>query len=162
MDNLNTDALNQAVKCIMRRDMSRAELQEKLKSKGFDECAIRNTIAYLIEKNWYSEEKAARELTEAKMRHAHVGPEHISRFLHGKRFDPQVIEQTVDNLFNRYSEKELALDNARKKLSNLRKKYSNDQAKTGKIGMALRQFLAQRGFSESICEDVVQTVMSEE
>ena len=159
---LNHDVLNQAIKTITRRDLSRNELYKKLQAKGFDAADIETAISYLIDKKWYSEQKAARELTESKVRSAKVGPAYISRYLFGKRFEASIIEQTVDALFERYSEKELAFDNARKKVPNLQKKYSNDPAKTVKIRNALYQYLARRGFSSSICEDVIQTVMTEE
>ncbi len=159
---VNHDVLNQAIKAITRRDISRNELYRKLQDKGFDSNDIETAISYLIEKKWYSEQKAARELTESKVRSAKVGPAYISRYLYGKRFEASIIEQTVDSLFERYSEKDLALDNALKKVPNLQKKYSNDPAKTVKIRNALYQYLARRGFSGSISEDVIQTVMIEE
>ncbi|MDX9702542.1 MAG: regulatory protein RecX [Candidatus Auribacterota bacterium] len=162
MDHINAEALNKALKCIMRRDMSRAELHEKLTAQGLNECDAHDIISYLIEKKWYSEEKSARELTEAKIRNSHASPAYITRFLLDKHFDPLVIEQTVGSLFSHDSEKQLALVNAQKKISALQKKYSNDSAKTNKIRTALQRFLAQRGFSEPICEDVVNTLLTEE
>lgn len=134
--------------------MSSNELSAKLAAKGFDESTVQNTIAYLIEKKWYNEHAAARELAETKVRSALVGPYYLRQFLYRKQFSMDMIDQIVDAAYRKHPEQELAQQNVQKKLPYFLRKYRDDTEKQFKIKMALKQYLARRGFSQHICDGV--------
>ncbi|MCD6460454.1 RecX family transcriptional regulator [bacterium] len=148
MDNIkkpDSDILSQTLKIIARRDMSKNELIAKLTAKKFNARKIDDVIDYLTNKNFYNEQRAAYEIAQSKLRRSLVGIFFIKRMLLSKKFPPDIIEYTLAILFDKeFSEKELALKCAEKKLFSLDRKYSAHPQRHLKTKSSLSDFLYQK------------------
>ena len=148
--------LSQTLKIIARRDMSKNELISKLTAKNFDNQEINEVIDYLTNKNFYNEERAAYEIAHTRLRRSPVGIFFIKKMLLGKKFQPEMVEKILINLFNEYSEKKLALECAKTKLISLDKKYEHHPQKYLKTKSSLSNFLYQKGFSQPVIYDAIE------
>ena len=152
----DSDILTQTLKIISRRDMSKNELIGKLTAKKFNNQKINEVIDYLTNTNFYNEERAAYEIAQTRLRRSPVGIFFIKKMLLAKKFQPEMVEKILLNLFNEYSEKTLAIECAKKKLISLEQKFDSHPQKYLKTKSSLSNFLYQKGFSQPVIYDVIE------
>jgi len=151
MTNLNK-SLKLAVRILSAKDLSKQDLVDRLLKKSIDPDIVSETIDYLCEKKWYDEFKSACEIAEIKLRRAPVGSAFMVGYLLSRRFPEHLVSQVVNKVYQAKSEKKLAEEVAKKKFSSLLRKFGTDKEK---INYSVTNYLLSKGFSESVCEEVV-------
>lgn len=142
-----------ALRTIERAYKTEKEVRDKLKLKGYEENSINKSIEFLKEYNFINDSNYAKAFINDKLKT--MGSQKIKYSLIQKGISRDVIDEKLSN-FNKEDEKDIALDLARKKLSSLKKKESDNYKISGK----LYRYLISKGYEGSIINDVVKEVMS--
>lgn len=141
-----------ALRIIEKSYKTEKEIKEKLIEKGYDMDAIVPAIAFLKEYNFINDEGYTKMYVKDRMRSQ--GRQKIKYSLIRKGVDESAIEEVLYNV-DRDSEKEVALELARKKYNQLVKREDDKY----KLWNKLCRFLIGRGYEYSLAKDVVKQVV---
>ncbi|MCB1196321.1 RecX family transcriptional regulator [bacterium] len=149
------ECIKKAIRIISAHDTSVNALLKKLnQTYTLEQC--KSTILFLQNNGYLNEEKCAFELGSVYIRKANKGPEFIRKALREKLFDETIVENTITRLFKETPEAVLALKCVQKKFSAAEKKFSgNTDNYYEKISVFLKVFLERNGFTQDICDKVV-------
>lgn len=141
-------AKNYAFLLLKFRLRSEKELYSRLKKKKFPEQIIKETILFLKDKGFIDDKVFAKTWIESRLKRP-LGLKRIKTELNLKGIDKEIIESSIDEIKNSYSEVEIVTGIAQKRLSRL-KGIEPAIAKR-----RLYTYLLRRGFSGEVVTDVV-------
>ncbi len=113
-------AHSQAMKILSRRDLSEAQLKDKLRVKGFSEAAVEGALARLKDCNHIDDARFALNWGRSRINARKIGARRLRQELYQKQLDAGIIEDTVNALFAEMDETALARQCADKKLTTMR------------------------------------------
>lgn len=155
-DVYHNECTKKAIRIISSHDISSNALLKKLNQRyTLEQC--KRAILFLQNNGYLNEEKCAFELGSAYIRKALKGPDFIRKALREKLFDETIVDSTINRLFKETPEAVLALKCVEKKFSAAQKKFSgNTDNYYEKITVFLKAFLERNGFTQDICDEVVE------
>ena len=145
-------AKNVAYRYLTYRPRSRAEIEEKLREKEFDETVISAVLAGLERLGYVNDREFSRQWAAARIRLRGFGRRRIEQELRGKGISRDIIGETLARLFEDAPEKEIALQEARKKLKSLTRFEPEVRRRR------LAGHLERKGFPTEIIYDVLRQV----
>ncbi len=96
--NRGADALNAALRLLSYRQRSVAELELKLKDKGFSQEEIAGAVEYLKDAGYLDDEAYAAALAQSRVRNKSWGPAKISADLAKKGIPPELARKAVEDV----------------------------------------------------------------
>ncbi len=144
------EARSYAYKLLSYRARSIKEMSDKLRSKGFHEDHINNTIEYLLQIGMMNDEALASDLYRLTTEYKSLGKSGIRTFFMKRGINKDLIDKTLANHSYEIDER-AAHEFARKKMDVL-KKYPRDVIKRRLWGV-----LQRRGFSYDVIKRVVDS-----
>lgn len=152
MKNKNKDLLqkakNYAFLLLKFRPRSEKELYQRLKKKKFEECIVKETLAFLKDKDFINDVYFAKAWSESRLKRP-LGLRRIKEELKIKGIDREVINSQIEEIKNNYSEEVIVANIARERANRL-KNIEPQKAKR-----RLFAYLVRRGFSPEIVVDVL-------
>ncbi|NLV75851.1 MAG: recombination regulator RecX [Tissierellia bacterium] len=143
-------AKDQALKFLTYRQRSKKEIINKLKSKGYEEDIIENTLSYLEEYGLVNDVEFAKAFMRDKINLNKFGPTRIKYELYKKGIDDSIIEEVLEEDDEEYTR---ALVLAKKKLPS----YKKDDKKA--IYRKLGGFLQRKGYSYDCINRVLKELV---
>jgi len=145
-----TRAKDAAYRYLTYRPRSRAEVETRLREKGFDEAVINVAISALIRLGYLNDEKFARLWAENRVRLRAFGRRRIERELREKGIDSSIVLQALAGVFTPDIENETAEKAAAVKLKGM-KSCDRDTRHRRLAG-----FLERKGFPYDVIRAVVK------
>ncbi len=137
---------NHAYRLLARRDHSCFELRAKLLAKGHGVDVTDDVIGELTEKRYLNDDAYCKRFAAARVDRMKLGPARIEQDLSRKGFAPELIADTITELFrDDADEMDIALKAAAKKLAGLRYDMKKETVK-----QKIYSYLARRGFSAEV------------
>ncbi len=132
---------------LARREYSRYELFQKLKTRGVSEPEADELLEYFIEQNWQSDLRFAEAFCRSQLS-KYRGPNRIYQAILPKGVDKEIYQEALDNLdINWY---EVIEDCYQKKYRN-----DNNQALTFEDRQKRIKYLLGQGFSFDLVKEVM-------
>ena len=143
-------ARNAAYRVLTCRPRSSAEIEAKLRDKGFDEAVIHNTLSGLVRLGYLDDEKFARLWAESRVRLRAFGRRRIDRELREKGIDPSIVREALDGVFTVDREIDIAEKAAAGKLKGMQRLDRETRRRR------LAGFLERKGFPYDVIRDVLK------
>ena len=143
------NARRRAIRYLVYRDRSRNEIIRYLKKKKFSENAVDETLIFLENNEYINDERFAMQFGRSRIVNKKIGRLRLGLELGDKGLERQIIEETLNSLYEEYDEKKIALSCAKKKLATY--EPSNSERDRRRIA----KFLERKGFPSSIIYEVV-------
>ena len=143
-------AKSQAFKHLSYRDRSKKEIAEHLAKKGHTASIVQAIIQDLENLNYINDDRFASEWSRWRIEVKNFGRKRLFHELIAKGVSTQIIESTLDTLYNSDPEPGLALACANKKLASLH--GLEPEKKTRRLA----QYLQRRGFSADIIYETLK------
>ena len=143
------NARRRAIRYLVYRDRSRNEIIRYLKKKKFSENAVDETLIFLENNEYINDERFAMQFGRSRIVNKKIGRLRLGLELGDKGLERQIIEETLNSLYEEYDEKKIALSCAKKKLATY--EPSNGERDRRRIA----KFLERKGFPSSIIYEVV-------
>ena len=137
-------AKSQALKYLSYRDRSEEELNKFLKKKGHKASIIQSILPDLINLNYINDKRFAMAWGKSRIERKRFGKERVRQELSAKGVSHQIIESTLNTLYDSFPERDLAKTCADKKLASLQGLEPEKKLRR------LVQYLKRRGFSADI------------
>lgn len=144
-------ALQKASHLLKYRARSVFEIRNRLLQKGFAEETIGRVVDLLIEERLLDDEEFASLWAEDRVRLRGLGPFALKRELKQKGIAEEIIEETLDQIYQEYNPYELAQKLLEQKFA----KRKPDEIDPDK----LRNFLARRGHSFQVASECVKAFL---
>ena len=142
-----------AKKCAFRylsyRDRSRGELIHHLQKKGFSDNALNETLTFLEEKDFINEPRFALQFGRSRITNKKIGKERLKNELKEKGLGTQIINETLNSLYEEFDEREIAVTCAKKKLQSF--SLTDIKKKRGRLA----KFLERKGFTSNLIYQIV-------
>lgn len=135
-----------ALRLLALRTHFSTELAAKLAARGFDETAVEETIARLVDEGILDDHAAGLEFVETRLRRKPLGPARLRADLARRGLDRELVERVVDES---YPEDEEML--ARRSLA----------LAAGREPAAAARRLERQGFSASVIGRLVEELRAE-
>ncbi|HKJ66960.1 MAG TPA: RecX family transcriptional regulator [bacterium] len=142
-------AKDASFRLLKYRQRSEAELRKRLLQKSFDEEIVEAIITELTQKDYLNDEEFARLYSEDLLTRKHIGPLRMRAELSKKQVPEEIIERTIQTMYQKYDEYDLARKAAEKKLRTLTR-VDNETAHR-----RVTNYLVRRGFDWDIIAEVV-------
>jgi len=133
-----------AYRYLSHRDRSVRDTADHLKKKGFEEAVVQETLRYFKEANYLDDRRFAEHWARTRAENKQFGKYRLRQELLGKGLAPELIEETLDILFDDVQEIDLARTVVEKKLPSMQD-LPADKRKNRLIGL-----LQRKGFSLDI------------
>jgi SOS response regulatory protein OraA/RecX len=143
------DCYRAAIGILKYRFNSTAELQRKLRAKGFDRETIAETIARLTEEKWLNDERFAAAYVRSRLSKS-KGRVRIRRELIRAGVDDETAARAVGENVDGEDERLRAVAAAEKRLPILIRRYGHQAARNKLIAYLLKQ-----GYEASLVYDVI-------
>ena len=143
------NARRRAIRYLVYRDRSRNEIIRYLKKKNFSENAVDETLIFLENNEYINDKRFAMQFGRSRIVNKKIGRLRLSLELRDKGLERQIVEETLNSLYEEYDEKKIALSCATKKLGTY--ELSNSERNRRRIA----KFLERKGFPSSIIYKVV-------
>ena len=143
-------ARNAAYRCLTYRPRSSAEIEAKLRDKGFDEAVIHNTLSGLVRLGYLDDEKFARLWAESRVRLRAFGRRRIDRELREKGIDPSIVQEALDEIFTVEQEIDIAEKAAARKVKGMQ--FLDRETRRRRLA----GFLERKGFPYDVIRDVLK------
>jgi regulatory protein len=143
------NARRRAIRYLVYRDRSRNEIIRYLKKKKFSENAVDETLIFLENNEYINDERFAMQFGRSRIVNKKIGRLRLGLELGDKGLERQIIEETLNSLYEEYDEEKIALSCAKKKLAT----YSSSNSERDRRRIA--KFLERKGFPSSIIYEVV-------
>jgi regulatory protein len=147
-----TRARNAAYRLLTYRPRSQAELEAKLRDKGFDDAIVQQVIDGLVRLGYVNDRKFAEQWAASRSRLRSFGRHRIELELRNKGVDRDVITEALACVFLDDLELETAKQAALKKLASMKAVDRETRRRR------LAGFLGRKGFSFEIIRAVLNTV----
>lgn len=138
-----------AYRYLSHRDRSARETADYLGKKGFEEAVVQETLHYLKEANYLDDRRFAEHWARTRAENRQFGRFRLRQELIGKGLPQDLIEETLDSLFQTVKEIDLARAVVEKKLPSMQDLEPNKK-KSRLIGL-----LQRKGFSSDIIYKVL-------
>ena len=125
------------------------EIKKKLKEKKVSAKTSGKIIKYLEDAGLINDEEFARTLIEENIKRKPVGIKVLKQKLFEKGVPKQIGEKVLESVFEKVSEKELALQNFNKLIPKLKGKEKIEQKKK------VYEFLTRKGFSYDVIREII-------
>lgn len=145
---LLSKAKNYAFLLLKFRPRSEKEIYQRLKKKKFDDRIIKETIAFLKDKDFINDNYFAKAWVESRLKRP-LGLRRIKQELRIKGIGKEIIDSQIDEIKKNYSEEDIVAEIARERFNRL-KNIEPEKAKR-----RLYAYLLRRGFSPEIVIDVI-------
>lgn len=145
-----TRARNAAYRFLTCRPRSSAEIEAKLRDKGFDEAVIHTTLSGLTRLGYLDDEKFARLWAESRVRFRAFGRRRIDRELREKGIDPSIVREALDGVFTVDKEIDIAEKAAAGKVKGMQRLDRETRRRR------LAGFLERKGFPYDVIRDVLK------
>ncbi len=145
-------ARNAAYRCLTYRPRSSAEIEAKLRDKGFDEAVIHNTLSGLIRLGYLDDEKFARLWSESRVRLRAFGRRRIDRELREKGIDPSIVREALDGVFTAGQEIDIAEKAAARKAKGMQ--FLDRETRRRRLA----GFLERKGFPYEVIRVVLKKI----
>lgn len=139
-----------ALRLLGYRARSCREVEEKLREKGIGDSIIDEVISCLKEVNLLNDVEFARTWVAHRMRKKPMGKRLLRAELRQKGVAPQVVDEAIEEVFDRKGEVQVAIELLKERKSRHR---AVDEGK-GRRRMA--EFLARRGFSPEVIGEALR------
>ncbi len=147
-----TRARNAAFRYLAGRPRSIAEVEAKLRSRGFEETIIGTVLSDLTSLGYVNDKTFAGQWAESRMRVRLFGKRRIERELIGKGVERDVVREELSDVFAPGLEQETAHKAAEKKLRTLT--TSAPEVRKRRIA----GFLERQGFSFEVIRAVLREI----
>ncbi len=135
---------------LQYRERSVAELRGRLRKKGYPGAVVASVLETLEEKGYLNDREFALKYAEDQLTRKNIGPIRLRTELAKKQVGEAIIDQVVEEIYQKYDVMELAVRAARKKIRILQgKDYETSYRR-------LTGYLNRRGFSWDVISQVVQ------
>jgi len=138
-----------AYRYLANRDRSACETADHLKKKGLKEAVVQETLCHLKEKKYLDDRRFAEHWARTRAENRQFGRFRLRQELLGKGVSKELIEETLDNLFESVQEIDLARAVVEKKLPSMQD-LDADKRKRRLTGL-----LQRKGFSLDIVYKVL-------
>jgi regulatory protein len=138
-----------AYRYLSHRDRSTRETADHLKKKGFEEAVVQETLCYLKEANYLDDRRFAEHWARTRAENKQFGKFRLRQELIGKGLSKDLIDETLDTLFETVKEIDLARAVVEKKLPSMQD-LNPDKKKSRLIGL-----LQRKGFSSDVIYKVL-------
>jgi len=138
-----------SIRFLVYKDRSRNEIIRYLKKKKFSESAVDETLTFLENNEYINDERFAMQFGRSRIVNKKIGRLRLGLELKGKGLERQIIEETLNSLYEEYDEKKIALSCAKKKIAT----YSSSNSERDRRRIA--KFLERKGFPSGIIYKVV-------
>jgi regulatory protein len=138
-----------AYRYLSHRDRSARETADHLKKKGLEEAVVQETLRYLKEANYLDDRRFAEHWARTRAENKQFGKYRLRQELIGKGIAQDLIDETLDTLFETVKEIDLARAVIEKKLPSMQDLEPNKR-KHRLIGL-----LQRKGFSLDIIYKVL-------
>ena len=143
-----------AIRYLVYRDRSRNEIARYLRGKRFSANAVDETLAFLEDHDYINDPRFALQFGRSRIENTKVGKLRLEQELKNKGIENQIINETVNFLYEEYDERKIAISCAKKKLQS---SSTNDiQKERGRLA----RFLERKGFASSLVYQVVTQLVS--
>ena len=105
-----------AYRYLSHRDRSARETADHLKKKGFEEAVVQETLCHLKEANYLNDRRFAEHWARTRAENRQFGKYRLRQELLGKGLPQDLINETLDTLFETVQEIDLARAVVEKKL----------------------------------------------
>lgn len=160
VDQLRTEderfrAREAAFRLLKYRQRSEAEMRGRLGEKGFQPAVIEEVIQDLLAGEYLDDTEFATLFAEDLLTRKNIGPLRLRAELTKKQVPDRIINTTIERMYQKYSERELARQAASKKMATLRRvdKETAYRRLTG--------YLARRGFHWDVINEVIPAELTE-
>ena len=143
------NARRRAIRYLVYRDRSRNEIIRYLKKKNFSENAVDETLIFLENNEYINDERFAMQFGRSRIVNKKIGRLRLGIELGDKGIERQIVEETLNSLYEEFDEKKIALACAKKKHAT----YSSSNGERDRRRIA--KFLERKGFPSSIIYKVV-------
>ena len=145
-----SDCYDKALGLLARRSHFRRQLEEKLRSRSYDESAIAETLDRLTELGYLDDLRVAREFVELRLRKGPVGQRRMQLELQKRGAASDAAERVLEETFSERDEREAAREAAL------------DWLRRGRHDLAaMARHLDRLGFTTSSILGVVDEMRSE-
>ena len=144
---------NSALRIIEKSCKTEKEVRDKLILKGYEDNSINKSIEFLKEYNFINDSNYTKAFIREKLKSQ--GSQKIKYALIQKGISKENIEEELSDL-NKESEKNIALNIAKKKFDIIKKKENDNYKISGK----LYRYLISKGYEYDITSEVVKEIMS--
>jgi regulatory protein len=138
-----------AYRYLSHRDRSARETVDHLKKKGFEEAVVQETLRYLKEAKYLDDRRFAEHWARTRAENRQYGKYRLRQELIGKGLPNDLIDKTLDTLFETVKEIDLARAVVEKKLPSMQD-LPADKRKSRLVGL-----LQRKGFSLDIVYKVL-------
>jgi len=128
---------------------SENELKARLEQKGFSESIAADTVAFLKDKKFIDDRVFAKEWVIARLKHP-LGLRRIKQELFAKGIENEVIQDSLAQVKNDYSESQIVTQLAQKIFSRLK----NNEPQKAKA--RIYAYLLRRGFSPDVVSEIIK------
>ena len=98
------------------RDRSRKEIIQYLQKKGVSENALSETLTFLEENDFINESRFALNFGRFRIKNKKIGKVRLTKELKEKGLDKQIINKTLNSLYEEFDEQKIAMACAKNKL----------------------------------------------
>ena len=145
-------AKTKAFRYLANRDHSERELADKLVRNGFRKEVIQRLTEELRGLHFLDDESFAKSFARSRLVQKPIGRRGMSNELKKRGITESILENTLEEIYSEFDERELAKKLAEKKTGS---KRNADPLKTKKN---LSDFLSRRGFSWEIVEEALSDI----
>lgn len=138
-----------AYRYLSHRDRSARETTDHLRKKGFEEAVVQETLHYLKEANYLDDRRFAEHWARTRAENKQFGKYRLRQELIGKGLPQDLIDETLDTLFETIKEIDLARTVVEKKLPSMQN-LEPDKRKRRLVGL-----LQRKGFSSDVIYKVL-------
>ena len=138
-----------AFRYLSYRDRSERETAEHLRKKGLDKAIVQETLQYLKKAKFLDDRRFAEHWARTRAENKQFGKYRLRHELIGKGLSPDLIDETLDALFDTVREVDLARTCVEKKLRSMQD-LDPDKKKRRLAGL-----LQRKGFSSHIIYQVL-------
>lgn len=147
-----------ALSFLARRFHSERELLIKLKSKSYEERLIKIVLSDLKEKSFIDDKVFANHFIEEKLKKKRWGKNKIRAALFSKGVSASIIDEVFQYFDSELDQNLAALELAKKKYENLKKRESDNR----KLKQKLISFLLSRGFEYEVSAEAVNKIIKQD
>ncbi|HXX64189.1 MAG TPA: regulatory protein RecX [Bacteroidota bacterium] len=143
-------AKNVAYRYLSYRPRSHAEVEKKLRDKGFGHDAVRTVLSQLVRLGYIDDEKFADQWVQSRVRLRGLGRHRIERELRDKGVDRETVRRALAGVLTADVETETARKAAKRKLT-MMKDLDRETRRRRIAG-----FLERKGFSHGVIWDILK------
>ena len=136
----NHDIINAAMHLLKYRSRSCQEIKSRLSKKGYSDIDIEQTVSYLIDLGYLNDYNFAKLFVKDKIRQKGVGPIYLINELKKHNISKNIIDNSIDYGFSKFSLNEIVDNHIQKRLKLLKNKSAKEKKQK------IIQFLQRKGF----------------